>query len=274
MKQSWKFGMMIGLASVCLMAQPPGPPPHAGGWGGPGSRFAFMPFGPGPGATITGAPYSAVQITETTQKLADGNTISERHQSNVYRDAQGRVRVEHTLPARAGSTTQGTRTVISIFDPVAGASYMLQPNTTTAYKSNLHTRPAADASTGNHPQRPGRRGPANPPQTENLGLQTINGVAATGTRVTQTIPAGAIGNAQAIQSVREVWISQDLKIPVLIKNSDPRFGESVMQLSNIMQTNPDASLFQVPAGYTVENAPGRAAGMGRGRVQGNGPGRQ
>ena len=98
--------------------------------------------------------------------------------------------------------------------------------------------------------------------TENLGTQTINGVVATGTRTTQTIPVGAIGNLQQIQIVREVWISQDLKVPVMIKTSDPRFGDTVMQLANIVQANPDASLFQVPAGYTVENAPDRFGGHG------------
>jgi hypothetical protein len=263
MLQSWKVGCVLGLASVCLMAQPPAPPPH-GGWGGAG-RFAFMPFGMGPETTVTGAPYSAVQTMEMTQKLGDGNVISEKQQSSVYRDTQGRLRIEHTLPARPGSNSQGARTVISIFDPVAGANYMLQPATNTAYKSTMHQRPASDATTSNQPQRPQRRGSSssNPPVTENLGLQTINGVAANGTRTTTTIPAGAIGNAQPIQTVREVWIAQDLKVPVMIKNSDPRFGETVMQLTNIQQGNPDPSLFQVPANYTVQNGPARPSGMGR-----------
>jgi hypothetical protein len=47
---------------------------------------------------------------------------------------------------------------------------------------------------------------------------------------------------------------------VLIKGSDPRFGATMMQLTNIVQAEPDAALFQVPAGYTVEIrtfAPGR-----------------
>ena len=97
-------------------------------------------------------------------------------------------------------------------------------------------------------------------QTDNLGLQTINGLAATGTRTTQTIPAGAIGNTQPIQIVREVWMSQDLKIPVMIKTTDPRFGNTVMQLTNVQTTNPDPALFQVPAGYTVQSSPGRQPG--------------
>src|SRR5262249_25622544 len=87
-----------------------------------------------------------------------------------------------------------------------------------------------------------------------------NGIAATGTRTTRTIPVGAIGNTQAIQVVREVWTSQDLKVPVMIKSSDPRFGDTTMQLTNIQQTNPDPSLFQVPANYTVQSFSDRRQG--------------
>src|SRR5581483_3104241 len=179
----------------------------------------------GMGGTVSGAPYSAVQVTEMVQKLGDGNTIVEKSQSNVFRDAQGRVRIEHSFPARPGSSTQSPHKMVSILDPVAGTSYILQPDQNTAFKSAMHQRPAADASAQNGPPRtPRHHGPpsaAAQATTENLGLQTINGIAATGTRTTQTIPAGAIGNTQPIQIVREVWMSQDLKIPVMIKTSDP-----------------------------------------------------
>ena len=110
--------------------------------------------------------------------------------------------------------------------------------------------------------RPHGRGPG--PDAENaaqeeLGTQTINGLAATGKRTTRTIPAGAFGNAQPIQIVREVWVSTDLKVPLTIKSSDPRFGTTVTQLTNVVQGEPDAALFQVPAGYTVtqRTRPGR-----------------
>jgi hypothetical protein len=231
---------------------------------GPGARLGIMPFGGD--AVVTGAPYSAVQTTEMSQKLADGNTIVSRQQSNVYRDSQGRVRVEHTFSGRGQSAGQSARKVVSIFDPVAGATYMLQADTMTAYKSPVRPRTSNDAAGRGHSAFAGRHlgSAAAPAQTDNLGIQTINGVAATGTRTTQTIPAGAIGNAQPIQIVREVWTSQDLKIPVMIKTSDPRFGETVMQLTNLTQANPDPALFQVPAGYSVQAAPGHMRPGGAG----------
>ena len=88
----------------------------------------------------------------------------------------------------------------------------------------------------------------------------INGVSATGTQITETIPAGAIGNAQAIQVVRITWISTELKVPVQIKTTDPRFGNTDMELTNIVQAEPSASLFVVPAGYTTQQGGGRGPG--------------
>src|ERR1019366_9871871 len=88
------------------------------------------------------------------------------------------------------------------------------------------------------------------------GTQVVNGVAATGTQITETIPAGAIGNAQPIQIVRATWISSELKVPVQIRSSDPRFGSTDMELTSIVQAEPSASLFVVPAGYTVQQRGG------------------
>jgi hypothetical protein len=86
---------------------------------------------------------------------------------------------------------------------------------------------------------------------ESLGGQIIEGVPAEGTRVTFTIPAGKIGNERPIVSVNERWYSPELQTVVLSKNSDPRMGETTYRLTNIVRGEPDPSLFQVPADYTV-----------------------
>jgi hypothetical protein len=226
--------------------------PGRGGFGpGPGMMSAW----PGSRTPVTGAPYSGVQTTQVQQTLAGGNQITRQEQSKVYRDGQGRVRMEHT----AANPAQGqARTSITIFDPVGGFSYMLNPATKTAVKTPLRT-PGGMAPQG----RPGRGPRAAQVQPEDLGTQTINGLSATGTRTTETIPAGAIGNAQPIQIVRETWISTALKVPVLIKTTDPRFGNTTMQLTNVVQSEPDPSLFQVPSDYNVTTRPQGMNGMMR-----------
>jgi hypothetical protein len=44
----------------------------------------------------------------------------------------------------------------------------------------------------------------------------------------------------------------------MTKRTDPRMGETVFQMTNIQRAEPAATLFQVPAGYTVEQ--GRRGG--------------
>lgn len=95
-------------------------------------------------------------------------------------------------------------------------------------------------------------GDASNQKREDLGQQTIEGVPARGTRTTTTIPAGSIGNLQEIRIVSEQWFSDDLQALVLTKHSDPRSGETVYRLRNIVRAEPDPNLFTVPADYTVE----------------------
>jgi hypothetical protein len=91
--------------------------------------------------------------------------------------------------------------------------------------------------------------------TEDLGTQTMEGVTVNGTRTTHTIPAGQIGNDAPIKIVTEVWTSPDLKTVVYSKRDDPRMGEQTFQLKNIVRSEPDSSLFTVPADFTLTDGP-------------------
>jgi hypothetical protein len=86
---------------------------------------------------------------------------------------------------------------------------------------------------------------------EDLGTQTIEGVQAEGKRTITTIPAGAIGNERAIDIIYERWFSKDLDLIISSKHSDPRFGDQIFKLTNIMRVEPDSSLFTVPADFKV-----------------------
>ncbi len=247
--------MAVAVAGS-LLAQPGppgGPERHPPGLGIVGA-WPAMPHTP-----ITGAPYSAVQVTSVEQKLSDGNVIQRQSEAKVYRDSQGRQRIEHSRRAGAAQDTA----FITIFDPVGGFAYSLDPAKLTAEKRPIPAgRPGGGPPpfAGQH-----RRAPAGAEmQEQDLGTQVIEGIPATGVRETRTIPAGAIGNQQPIQITREVWTSTALKVPVLIKSSDPRSGTATIRLTNITQAEPDAALFQVPANYvlTERSGPdGRRPGM-------------
>jgi hypothetical protein len=88
-------------------------------------------------------------------------------------------------------------------------------------------------------------------KTESLGKQVIEGVEVELTRTTLTIPAGEIGNSLPIEVVDETWYSPELQVVVMTKHRDPRSGETTYRLTNINRSEPDRTLFEVPADYTV-----------------------
>jgi YD repeat-containing protein len=232
--------------------------------------------------TTQGRPYAAESISETVQVLGDGNRINRRSVTRVYRDGEGRTR-------REVLADDGSVRTVAISDPVARASYTLDPSTKTAYTggSSLVTamrkiegaavvtangapavattrgeleREALTLSRAGGGSRAGgtvsfarATGPDNPNvRKDDLGVQNVEGVIAAGTRTTTTIPAGAIGNAQEIRVVSEQWFSDELQVLVLTKHSDPRSGDTTYRLRNILRAEPDPSLFTVPADYTVQ----------------------
>ena len=270
--------------SVCAFAQTPAPdaapaPPlgHGRGPHGPGPGFGPGPFGMElmgfggmhGGKTVTGAPFTATAVGQTNRTLADGTKISQTVQSNLYRDAQGRVRKEVTLPAGSAASNGTPKSLVVIHDPVAGTGYVLDASKKIAHAMPQHTKgpgngtPATDETTadGTASTNP-RRGPGANANVvkESLGTQTINGVAAQGTRYTRTIPAGRIGNDKPLTIVREEWFSPDLQMIVQSKRTDPFVGETTYNVTNIQRTAPSPTLFTVPSEYTVQTAPAGKAG--------------
>ncbi|HXX44465.1 MAG TPA: hypothetical protein VEJ38_07035 [Candidatus Acidoferrales bacterium] len=248
-------------------APPPGPPPghHHRFAGAPMSdeMMGFVGFEAGLGGkVVTGAPFSATFTSKTTQVLADGNQINRTSTGTIARDSEGRTRRDMTLPAIGRFAASGQSTpphAVFINDAVAKTQYVLQPDQKIARSTSRsrwngegRTRPEGDAMTPKN--RPGV-------VTTSLGMQTISGVLAEGTRTTRTIAAGAVGNEKPIVMTTERWYSSELHTYVMIKRSDPYVGESEFELTNIQRSEPDATLFQVPADYTVR-AMGRAGRFG------------
>lgn len=260
--------LLVAAAASAQMPVPPPPPP------GPGHNvFYFRSFRLEDNKVVTGLPYSAEATTETTQVLSDGNRIAHKETAKVYRDSMGRTRRELAVNAigpwaSAGAPTQ----MVSINDPVAGARYMLNVQEKKAFKMPTPPKPPAGRAGMTEANRVYIAGggvtEAGPSvaflekdadignrKEESLGTQEIEGVQAQGTRTTETIPAGKIGNEKPILITNESWYSPDLKADVLVKHSDPRMGEVVYQLTNISREEPDTSLFQVPADYAVQEGP-------------------
>jgi hypothetical protein len=102
----------------------------------PVNVVSLSSLGPGlPGEAITGAPYSAEEVTENVQTLADGTHITQPSRKTVfYRDSLGRARIERTFPLPPGASGAAGPNFIEISDPVSGAHYTLDPRSRTARK--------------------------------------------------------------------------------------------------------------------------------------------
>src|SRR5580700_632599 len=222
------------------------------------------------GPTVKGAPYSAQAVNEMVQVLADGNRITNTSSSMLYRDSQGRERREET-------SASGAVRSIFISDPVEGVSYTLMPTSKEAHKSGkqavgfsystggggrsggpvtTETRTFVMNSSGSGPEtffftNQEINSSKAKPVVEQLGTQTMEGVAAEGTRTTVTIPAGQIGNELPIVTVTERWYSPELQVTVMNKRTDPRIGTTTYRLTNIIRSEPAPTLFQVPSDYTI-----------------------
>ena len=224
------------------------------------------------GEVTKGAPFTAQRTEESTQTLGDGTHINHKSSISYARDSAGRTRREDDE-------------WITIYDPVANVSYRLNKKSHTGSKVELvrgwnldrqkieQEQMEADlvklkaesekvlaetkAQQGNSimitNDGPGGRVYSfmKPGTEESLGSQVVNGVMADGTRETTTIPAGDFGNDRPITSVTESWYSPELHLTVLYKRTDPREGDVTTQYTGIKRAEPDPSVFQVPAGYIL-----------------------
>lgn len=279
-----KLLITIALSGIMAFAQGRGPMGRPAGPGG----FGFGGRGQG-GATVTGAPYSAVETSTFQETLADGNTINRSHTVKLARDSQGRTRTEVSIPADT-ATGRAATTEIVIHDPAGHQTITLDSTKMTARVVHMpgFTPSSSSSNSGSSPQArsgrapgaaPGRAGGSNstspaPAQrgrnggsvnSEVLGVKLINNTSATGTRETQVIAAGRVGNSAPLTVTREIWYSTDLKRNILESVTDPQHGNRRVELTNIVQGEPGADLFAIPAGYTTQN--GRL-GFGNGRGPG------
>jgi hypothetical protein len=274
--------------------------------------------------SIKGAPYSAEVISETVQKLSDGNIISNKMTSTSFRDSQGRTREERrnskgeiteiTISRSADelirlnvknktATKMATRFSFStkhngkgpgeiITEKVTklkGGGEIIELETAGAGAKNGERNVIVkrlEKALGDEKKNAGTQmktltvdvrgaGPdseqlkgamdepfmrlfsdvkwASKRQTKALGNREFDGIKAEGKLVSFEIPAGEIGNAQAILVTDETWISPELQMTLYSKHSDPRSGERIYRLNNVKRDEVAAAMFEIPSEYTVRD---------------------
>jgi hypothetical protein len=249
----------LALAQASMLAQD-GPASRLGSFGpGFGVRgLEVVGFGAlGPGEPVLGVPFRAEATTETSLVLADGNRIERQSTSTIARDGRGRVRRESPLPSLGPLGPAPEVTIVTIADPSQRLLYFLDLERKSARRVELPPRTATGPD-GVGPPWPGRSGRGPQVRTEPMGTKLVAGLMAEGTRTTMTIPAGALGNVNAIEVVTVRWFSPDLRIVLSSHRTDPLSGDVVFTVVNLVRGEPPADLFEVPADFTMtQEGPGR-----------------
>jgi hypothetical protein len=272
-RNKWMYAVLCGallMGASATRAQRPahdGPPSP---FGGPMELMGFE--GHHGGRVVKGVPFSATATAETTQTLQDGTLIHQTAQSTFHRDSEGRSRREVTFSGfGAVAATGKAQTLVMIADPVAGARYSLETENKIARQSSFAVR--GGKHDGDHAgdfeakmqARMQAEQASGAVKTESLGTQSISGVSAEGSKITRTIPVGQMGNDKPIQVVMERWYSPELQIVVKSTRKDPRFGTTTYTVTSLQRAEPAATLFTVPADFTVKPESGRGRGRGWGQ---------
>lgn len=265
----WVRGCVIAVAGVGAMTT------SAWAQSQPPCTFGSFPFVyAATGASIpakVGAPFSAIVSWTFDHQLPDGNAIHAVEWTTQARDSAGRTRTERAQGCTHGEDGQlHARTDVTIYDPATRTTTFWTTGFPSGNLANVTHRPAPVANPAPAPRpaptadeqaevvaRQKLAASEQPPQGEmrniSLGIMTINGVSATGSRSVRTIAAGLQGNELAFEIVREYWVSKDLNLTVESIFDNPMTGRSAFELQNINLQEPDPSLFQIPAGYTVKD---------------------
>lgn len=195
------------------------------------------------------APFSCILQTEWIRPLAGGGTLTMQNQRKIARDSSGRIYQErwYLVPKNGKETSE--MNFIQISDPIR---HILSTCSMDRHVCEL-TKYAPSYSSGSLRQRtPGPLpGGAGFTTRESLGVESIEGLDATGTLETTTINAWIEGNDRPMKGEWEYWSSSRLGFNLRSRRADPMLGTQDFKVTNLSLSEPEPQLFMVPEGFKV-----------------------
>lgn len=198
----------------------------------PASGQASLPF-------LPNNPVSAAFEIVHTRTLQDGTHITSTSHESVYRDSAGHLREENVF----NDSQVGSSDVVIVTDwqartSIGWTTWTGRPDPRMYSRSVIQDAP---------PVRPGS--PTTKTSVEDLGDDNVQGIPCHVWRVTSTVPEGFVGNDHAYTHVTEECHSPEFGA-LRLSFGDPVSGATTMTLRTLTRGEPDAALFQPPAGYT------------------------
>jgi len=189
-------------------------------------------FGQDPHDYVPNLPYTAQVVGTGFETLADGTRVRYEDKLVWMRDSQGRTRIE------SGDHKPG---VVNLYVPLRREFIQLFPRLKTASVMTYSMPvPAHEQNLGNT-------------TTDSLGGRPINGIYAEGTRITRVMSSDGDRRPDIVY-VEEKWVSPDLRIAIFTKGtSSTNPGDATTtEIRELNRSEPDASLFEIPADYKIE----------------------
>lgn len=201
--------------------------------------------------------YTATVKQTYEQKLADGNTIHWTIEAVQARDEAGRVMHQHIQGCDADASGPPLRIMTTINDPASRSTmnWSTGPGS-RAITTILHQpEPLAPLPPPDFRDAPLTPSTQYKPELtrEDLGTRTIAGMEATGTRLTEIIPAGFLGNDLPIKVVHETWMNLQNHAILMAIDDDLRGlgGHRTWEVESLTIGPPDPALFTPPSNYKV-----------------------
>ena len=244
--RSWRFfpSFIIAISSVFCSAQSQA-----------GNQVVRVPDGGQSGSMESifvppkaGAPFSLTLHAEWKRPIGNGGSITFTNERRIVRDSRGRIFQERAALVPKNTDVKSFVTTIQITDPARHTWYncIVASKVCDLYGYRLSTSdkfgPLRD---GNLVYDGGSS------QDEDLGVSSTLGEDTHCYRETRTVNPGVTGNDQPLVSVREFCYSPRLAFNLTSIVDNPFSGHQEFRITNLVTSEPDAALFEIPAGYTV-----------------------
>lgn len=198
------------------------------------------------------APFTATVHTEWIRTLPDGGTFTLVNQRRIARDSQGRIYEERWFLVPKNGKAVSQNNVIQIADPNARTLYncflLIEPHHCNLLKFAERPMTTYKPSAGRAGPLPNGNGFST---HEELGVKTIEGIDTIGTRDSDTVNEGVIGNDRPFVVKREFWYAASLGINLRSEITDPSFGTQTFTVTDISTSEPEPQLFELPSGFEV-----------------------
>jgi hypothetical protein len=195
-----------------------------------------------------GAPFSLTLHAEWKRPIGKCGTITFTNERRIVRDSKGRIFQERAALAPKNTNVKSVVTTIQITDPAQHTWY----NCVVAAKVCELCGYRLSTTDKFGPLRDGNlvySGGSS--QDEDLGVSSTQGEDTHCYRETRTVNPGVTGNDQPLVSMREFCYSARLAFNLTSIVDNPFSGHQDFTVRDLTTSEPDAALFEIPAGYAV-----------------------